>query len=137
MFSQRRIVLSSFVGLAALAALGVLAIHKAGVGRFDAGQVGLLAGRDIQEPDVLARLEVTIAKDPPNTVLRADKSGSVKERFVVDTNESSLYSSFAQFLAQRRDETGCKKSSKHCVTCPNGQIYCTNVSPFLLLPPSE
>lgn len=89
-----------------------------------------------RKPDVFAKLEEIISQEPNNSVLRADKDGSVILRSA-DSNKVAPYSLFTDFLDKEHQESACRRSSAHCMTCaiPGHRIYCTNVAKFLPLPP--
>ena len=85
--------------------------------------------------DVFAGLEVIIAQEPPFSVIRADPDGSVILRSA-DSSKVAAYSSFMEYLDKERQESACRRSSSHCVTCtiPGHRIYCTNAPQYLPLP---
>lgn len=83
------------------------------------------------QPDMSAKLESEVAESPPNTVLTADKAGTITDRSVVDTSELALlYPSFKTYLAKVPGEESCRKASPHCAKCSSGKTYCSNVPSF-------
>ncbi len=86
--------------------------------------------------DVFASLEFIIAKEPPFSVIRADPDGSVIIRSA-DSSKVAAYSTFTDYLDKEHQESACRRSSSHCVTCtiPGHRIYCTNAPQYLPLPP--
>ena len=94
------------------------------------------AQSESKKPDAFAQLEAIISHEPSYSVIRADPDGSVIGRGT-DSAKVALYSYFTDYLNTERGESGCRRSSNHCVTCtiPGHRIYCTNVDKFLPLPP--
>lgn len=88
------------------------------------------------KPDVFASLEAIIAREPPFSVIRADPDGAVILRSA-DSSKVAPYLTLTDYLDKDRQESACRRSSNHCVTCriPGHRIYCTNVPHFLPLPP--
>jgi len=89
-----------------------------------------------KKTDVVALLEAAIAQEPPYSIIRADPDGNIILRST-DSAKIDSYAFFTQFLDQVHQESGCRRTSGHCVTCtiPGHRIYCTNVAKWLPLPP--
>lgn len=87
------------------------------------------------KPDVFARLEAMIGQELPNTVLRSDKDANVTDRWV-DTTKYATYASLMEYLDKEHQESACRRTSSHCVSCtiPSRRIYCTNVPQYIPLP---
>lgn len=87
------------------------------------------------KPDIFVKLEALIAQEPPFSVIRADKDGTVILR-AADSAKVAPYLSFTDFLDKEHQESGCRRSSSHCMRCaiPGNRIYCTNVPQYLPLP---
>ena len=84
--------------------------------------------------DIYAVLEAAMAEEKPNTVARADLTGTIEDRFTPDSADIVQYRTFMVYLDHARQVSGCRKMSNHCALCPGShQIYCTNVEAFLPL----
>jgi len=87
-----------------------------------------------QARTVADQLERALQEERANTVLSTDERGDSVERYVLDEREALFYTSFATYLVITARQEGCKKVSTHCVRCPHGKTYCTNVTQFLTPP---
>ncbi len=87
------------------------------------------------KPNIFVKLEAGMAQELPNTVFRADKDGKVTDRWA-DSVVNARYQSLLDYLDKEHQESACRRSSNHCVTCtiPSHRIYCTNVTQYLPLP---
>lgn len=84
--------------------------------------------------DPIVTLEEALTHQAPNTVLRGNDKGTIEDRFVPDSADTTLYASFMVYLDKVRQESGCRKVSAHCAFCPTAhRFYCTNAPQFLPL----